>query len=189
MKKKSLWICLAFIFVVISVLIILNPIKVFEYDKDTNKVTIDGVTYEEFLNTNGLLNFSYDDLSFYAWSWKNPFGAFFSQSSDSPTFVVPSRAASIWFKEGFSYQEQIFEIENTNITITFSDSYIEGTETDLDEDTKFVSFKWYMKDTVISNFPSLYSSDDGIYIRFVWDEPCYKISDEFLRLLIENDVI
>lgn len=183
-------IILIILFVAVLLIFSLSPIKSFDYDHSTNTVTIDGVEYEEVINTNGLLYISYEDLKIYAWSWKNPFGAFFAESYDSPDFIVPSRAATIWFKEGFSYEEQMFRIENTDISFRFSDSYIKDTAVELNDKIELTTFRWYMADTLLCNSPTIYTSYDGeYYIEFVLDGPCYKINDEFLILLVDNDIL
>ena len=136
----------------------------------------------------------YSDFVLLSWSYNFPFTGiieYYSYSFENPNFIVePNVENTVWFKSSFNYQTEIFVVENTEIEVIFSSAF-ENDKTNIGSSKYDVqSFYWYAK-----SYPSLRTkvnifSIDGIYyIEIPNMDEVYQISDNFLTLLINAEVI
>ena len=68
----------------------------------------------------------YEKLSEIGWTWYiPPLGVFmfYSDNTDSPDFIFCSRGDSVWLRDGYDYEQEIFEIDNTDIKTVFADVF------------------------------------------------------------------
>ena len=68
----------------------------------------------------------YEKLSEIGWTWYLPpiaVSAFYSDNTDSPDFIFCSRGDSVWLRDGYDYEQEIFEIDNTDIKTVFADVF------------------------------------------------------------------
>ena len=163
------------------------------YISETESIEYKGNEYVPFDNTNGFIVCEVHNLRKIGSCWHVPFLSkthFYSDDLESPSYICNSRTPTIWFKKDFIVTDKEFVIENTDVSCNFSDSYIMEHSKTLEEKYKIKSFKWFLQghENIYVN-ASLYNKDDVYYIKFVWDEPCYKISEQFYDLLFENELI
>lgn len=65
-------------------------------------------------------------LSEIGWTWYiPPLGVFmfYSDNTDSPDFIFCSRGITVWLRDGYDYEQEIFEIDNTDIKTVFADVF------------------------------------------------------------------
>ena len=136
----------------------------------------------------------YSNLILLSWNYNFPFTGiieYYSYTTENPNFIIePYVMNTVWFKESFDYKKEIFVVENTKIEIIFSSAFknnkinTDGLKYDVQ------SFCWYAK-----SYPSLRTqvnifNIDGIYYMEIPNmDGTYQISDNFLNLLIRNEVI
>jgi len=68
----------------------------------------------------------YEKLSEIGWTWYiPPLGVFmfYSDNTDSPDFIFCSRGITVWLRDGYDYEQEIFEIDNTDIKTVFADVF------------------------------------------------------------------
>lgn len=164
-----------------------------QYFSETKSIKYKETEYIYFDNSNGFLFCNIDNLKKIGSTWHRPFlskTSFYSDNVESPSFICNSRTPTIWFKKDFTITDKEFIIENTNVSCVFSNSYIVEHSKNLESEHKIKSFKWFLKDheNIYIN-ASLFEEDGIYYIKFVWDNPCYKISEKFYNSLIENELI
>ena len=79
-----------------------------------------------------------EKLSEIGWTWFLPpiaVSAFYSDNTDSPDFIFCSRGDSVWLRDGYDYEQEIFEIDNTDIKTVFADVFS-------DESVEYFDFFW-----------------------------------------------
>ena len=136
----------------------------------------------------------YANFILISWSYNFPFTGvieYYSYSLESPNFIVePNVENTIWFKSSFDYQTEIFVVENTEIEVIFSSAFKSDKINTAPTKDSVQTFFWYAK-----SYPSLRTqvnifSIDGIYYLQIPNmDEIYRISDDFLSLLIANEVI
>lgn len=136
----------------------------------------------------------YANFILISWSYNFPFTGvieYYSYSLESPNFIAePNVENTIWFKSSFDYQTEIFVVENTEIEVIFSSAFKNDKINTVPTKDSVQTFFWHAK-----SYPSLRTqvnifSIDGIYYLEIPNmEEIYQISDDFLSLLIANEVI
>lgn len=134
------------------------------------------------------------DLILLSWSYNFPFTGvitFFSYSTESPNFIVePDVEDTVWFKESFDYQKEIFVVENTEIEVIFSsvftDKKIKTTPGLYDPQ----SFYWHAKSyNSLRTKVEVFKLGDNYYMNIPNMSESYQISEPFLDSLIAHGVI
>lgn len=116
---------------------------------------------------------------------------FYSYDLNVPDYIFVDVGTEVYINEKYDYKSDIFFIENSDSRIKFSDAF---------EEEYSINYTFSKSsDVKIFNFhsdkhPELYSSvcvisDDGKYYMSFDARTAYKISDEFLTMLITNKVI
>ena len=123
---------------------------------------------------------------------ENDYSDYYSYSSEEPVYIYGKpKSISLHFCEDYDYNKDIFVIDGTNIETVFSDIYAEYSYIEHDTFKKHdqeISIKLSSK-----LYPKLYTKmkvfleNDVWYVAF--SNKVYNISNNFLSLLIENDII
>lgn len=123
---------------------------------------------------------------------ENHYADYYSYASEEPIYIYGKpKSISLHFCEDYDYNTDIFVIDGTYIEIVFSDIFAESDYIERD------TFKKYDQEISIKLssklYPKLYTKmkvflkNDVWYIAF--NNKVYNISNRFLSLLIENEII
>ena len=136
----------------------------------------------------------YADFVLVSWNYNFPFTgviSYYSYSLENPDFIVePNVEGTVWFKNSFNYQTEIFVVENTEIEVIFSSAF-KNDKIDIGSlKYDFQTFYWYAKSyNSLRTKVNVFSIDGIYYMQIPRMNEAYQISDDFLSLLIANEVI
>lgn len=97
--------------------------KVTQYE-DTDDIMYNNTKYIHTEQVSWVCD--YEKLSEIGWTWYiPPLGVFmfYSDNTDSPDFIFCSRGITVWLRDGYDYEQEIFEIDNTDIKTVFADVF------------------------------------------------------------------
>lgn len=97
--------------------------KVTQYE-DTDDIMYNNTKYIHTEQVSWVCD--YEKLSEIGWTWYiPPLGVFmfYSDNTDSPDFIFCSRGGTVWLRDGYDYEQEIFEIDNTDIKTVFADVF------------------------------------------------------------------
>lgn len=128
------------------------------------------------------------------WVWYiPPLGVtkFYSDNTTSPDFIYCIRGRNVWLKDGYDYEQEIFEIDNTNIKTMYADVFSNESVEYFDffaEET--TGFTWHpASHPELKNSPSIFEKNGLYYIRFAPKGEAYLIKDSFLKILRDNNIL
>ena len=117
---------------------------------------------------------------------------YYSNTTENPIFIISyayDSPINIYFREDYDYMTTLFTLENTNIEFSMSEILLE-TETEI-EQLNYATQKnivLHMSDAKeLQVHMSVLKKDRIFYAKLNTD--FYQISDEFLTILIQNDII
>ena len=133
-------------------------------------------------------------LSEIGWTWYiPPLGVFmfYSDNTDSPDFIFCSRGITVWLRDGYDYEQEIFEIENTDIKTVFADVFSDESVEYFDFSAeKTAGFAWHpAAHPALKNYPDIFEKNGLYYIRFADEGEGYLIKDSFLKILRDNNIL
>lgn len=138
----------------------------------------------------------YTDYTVVGWKFNFPItdiATFFSDTVDNPDFIYTVfTSQDVWTKEDYDYKKDTFIIEGTNIGITFSDAF--GKESfELYWNSVYnpiIEFDWYSeKHPILITTVEVFIKNNIYYMTCLNSFKAYEISDEFLAILQDNDII
>lgn len=135
-----------------------------------------------------------ENLSKIGWVWYIPplgVSEFYSDNTTSPDFIYCSRSRNVWIREGYNYEQEIFEINDTDIQIVYADTFSGETVEYFDFSAKETAeFTWYpVAHSELKNNPSIFEKNGLYYIRFAAEGEAYLIKDSFLKILYDNNIL
>ena len=116
-------------FISAAIVISLLSLTSCKYNKVTHYEDTDDIMYNntKYIRTeHGTWSCDNEKLSEIGWTWFLPpiaVSAFYSDNTDSPDFIFCSRGDSVWLRDGYDYEQEIFEIDNTDIKTVFADVF------------------------------------------------------------------
>ena len=133
-------------------------------------------------------------LSEIGWTWYiPPLGVFmfYSDNTDSPDFIFCSRGITVWLRDGYDYEQEIFEIDNTDIKTVFADVFSDESVEYFDFfEKKTAKFTWHpAAHPALKNYPGIFEKNGLYYIRFAAEGEGYLIKDSFLKILRDNNIL
>lgn len=133
-------------------------------------------------------------LSESGWTWYiPPLGVFmfYSDNTDSPDFIFCSRGITVWLRDGYDYEQEIFEIDNTDIKTVFADVFSDESVEYFDFSAeKTAGFAWHpAAHPELKNYPYIFEKNGLYYIRFAAEGEGYLIKDSFLKILRDNNIL
>lgn len=167
--------------------------KVIQYE-DTDDIKYNNIKY--IRTEQGKWSCDYEKLSEIGWTWYIPpiaVSAFYSDNTDSTDFIYCSRGGSVWLRDGYDYEQETFEIDNTDIKTVFADAFSDESVEYFDFSAeKTASFAWHpAAHPELKSYPDIFEKNGSYYIRFVYgeDEEAYLIKDSFLKTLRDNNIL
>ena len=165
--------------------------KVIQYE-DTDDIKYNNIKY--IRTEQGKWSCDYEKLSEIGWTWYIPpiaVSAFYSDNTDSTDFIYCSRGGSVWLRDGYDYEQEIFEIDNTDIKTVFADVFSDESVEYFDFSAeKTAEFTWHpAAHPELKSYPDIFEKNGSYYIRFVYDGEAYLIKDSFLKILRDNNIL
>lgn len=116
---------------------------------------------------------------------------FYGDSKDSPNILYEARRYDIYFREDYDYTVDIFKIEGTEDYICFSENLIALSDIP-STDGAFTSKAYVILSS--STHPSLdirfgIFEDEGIWYAYSMDFVYFELSENFVEILIKNQII
>ena len=152
-----------------------------------------------FDNTNDMFTIMHDPnvcISL-GWYYNLPFTLYkeyYSYTTESPDYIYNiGPNGSVFFRESFDYTKEIFVVED--IEIEFSKAFTNDTidiQNAKNKDIEKQSFRWHSKKhnaLCIDVDIYFYENNGYIFIYNMDRDNIYQISDDFLKLLIKNEII
>lgn len=165
--------------------------KVSHYN-DTEDIIYNNTNY--ICTEQGTWSCDYKKLSEIGWVWYIPpiaVSAFYSDNTDSTDFIYCPRGGDVWLRDGYDYEQEIFEIDNTDIRAVFADVFSDESVEYFDpfaEET--AGFTWHpAAHPEFKNRPDIFEKNGLYYIRFANEEKAYLIKDSFLKILRDNNIL
>ena len=165
--------------------------KVTHYE-DTKDIVYNNTKY--IRTEHGTWSCDYEKLSEIGWIWYLPpiaVSEFYSDNTDSPDFIFCRRGGSVWLRDGYDYEQEIFEIDNTDIKTVFADVFSDESVEYFDffeEETS--KFTWHpAAHPELKNYPYIFEKNGLYYIRFAAEGEGYLIKDSFLKILRYNNIL
>lgn len=108
---------------------------------------------------------------------------FYSDNTDSPDFIFCSRGITVWLRDGYDYEQEIFEIDNTDIKTVFADVFSDESVEYFDFSAeKTAGFAWHpAAHPALKNYPDIFEKNGLYYIRFADEGEGYLIKTLFSR--------
>lgn len=184
-------------FISAAIVISLLSLTSCKYNKVTQYEDTDDIMYNntKYIHTEQVSWVcDYEKLSEIGWTWYiPPLGVFmfYSDNTDSPDFIFCSRGGTVWLRDGYDYEQEIFEIDNTDIKTMFADVFSDESVEYFDFfEKKTAKFTWHpAAHPALKNYPGIFEKNGLYYIRFAAKGEGYLIKDSFLKILRDNNIL
>ena len=165
--------------------------KVSQYD-DTDDVIYNNTKY--IRTEHGTWDCNHEKLSEIGWAWYIPplgIYMFYSDNTDYTDFIYCSRGGNVWLREGYDYEQEIFEINNTDVQIVYADIFLDKSVEYFDSFEKETArFTWHpVAHPELRSRPSIFKKNGLYYIRFAPEGEAYLIKYSFLKILRDNNIL
>lgn len=136
----------------------------------------------------------YKDYILISWEYNFPFTkqiGYYSYTIDNPDFIVePNVLNNVYFREDYDVTAETFVVEETDIEIVFSNAFIEDNIIDLgNKHYDKIDLYWHSKTHYALRTNIEIVQVDNVYYINIPNGDTYQISDEFLLLLRDNEIV
>lgn len=147
---------------------------------------------------NEIIENNIDNLFFISWNYSLHLStvSYYSHSDENPDYILCDTGSykTVYFKESFDCEKEVFAIESTEIEAVYSDTFkYRGFFTDKEEYEHFKTYYLYMKShPELRTELNIYVKNDTDYMFTLGTDSKSKehvLSESFLDILIEQGII
>ena len=112
---------------------------------------------------------------------------YYGDSKDSPNILYDVRLCDTYFREDYDYKTDMFQIEGTEDFICFGEDLIETDYKDMNYSAEYISLSSSTHTSLDIKLGIFF--DNGVWYAYTSDLVYFELSENFVEILMKNQII